>query len=172
MNMRTNRLVDDFFEVDQDARTMYFRTRTPAQIEQLFPLLADDDRLRVTDALALEDPYRTGLIHHLAGFPQKGINSTGRTFYVEPTDKPVLVERGTRNNVRQFVTIDRKMPLPADLAINALHNFGPYAIIEDQRDLLREVPGLEPEPEFEPSSEPEPSSEVKESSKNKGKKSK
>lgn len=142
--------LDEFFAFQsQEERNNYFRIRTDRQLQSIYPLLAEDERLTVTAILELEHPYQANLVHHIIGERSKGLNSLGRMFTVRSTGKnKVLVSRGTKRNQRQFFEVKGEQVLPAEYAINALHKYGPNSSIECHRGQLEEViPNFDPEPE-------------------------
>ena len=145
MNGERHQILDDFFNLgSNEQRENYFRIRQAAQLDRIYPLLAEDERLTITTVLHLPDPYKTEICHNLCGNATRGINGTRRSFTVEPTGESVRMEMGTRNNKRMFFTLGDRESLAADLVINLLDRYGPKAEIESQCGLIREVPPRAP----------------------------
>ena len=110
---------------------------------------AEDPRLRVSDVVALAEPFRTELVRKV----------TGRVFYLQPNpawngcpemkDIPasvwekqkaegVLVEKGRKRGETQHVRVDKPTAFPAHEAIHAMLLFGPYSDNEMNRGRLVE----------------------------------
>lgn len=111
---------------------------------------AEDPRLRVTDIVALAEPYRTELIRKVSGqvfYLQPNPNWNGcpemkdipASVWEKQKAEGVLVERGRKRGVTQHLKIDHPTESPAREAIHAMLLFGPSADHEMNRGRLVEM---------------------------------
>jgi len=146
-----DRQLDGLLELEPEQRPTFFQMRSEAEREAIMALWARSPRLRVTDVVALPQPYQAELISFVVGNPQLGRPGVDTIFTVEPTGKPVKLERGTENNQRRFRLIAEPTSMNAKHAVHAMLCYGPYADMETNRGKLREVGyGPEPDPVVEP----------------------
>ena len=132
-------LLDDLLALRPHDRPTFFQMRGEQEREAIMAMWAESPRLRATDICALPQPYQAELVSFVVGDPQRGRPGVGGVFRVEPTGKPVNLERGSMGNRRKFDTITKATFLPADRAIHALLCYGPDAANEAARGRLREV---------------------------------
>lgn len=152
-----DRILDDILASEPHERELALRSRTQVERDALFVLWAESERLRVTDIVALPQPYQAELVSFVVGDPRRGRVGVGRMFEVEAVNGPVSLERGMRANKRLFYVIDKRTTLDARQAIHALGLYGPDAEMPSNRNKLREV-GYTPSAQVE---EPEPKGKKK-----------
>ena len=145
------RLLRDLVELKPHEREPFFRIRGEEERHEILNLWAESDLLTCTDIVHLPQPYQAELIERVCGNPQKGMNSTGRVFTIEPTHGPIRLPQGLRRNERQFVNLTGPLPMEANKAISAMLLYGPTAPVESNRNKVREVRVERPAAEAVPS---------------------
>ena len=136
-----HKAADEFFRMAPDERNFWLRVRTEPERDALFEILADDERLHLSDIAQLEPPFRFRLTAFLLGDPQLGISppANRRRFTIRPVKDPVRVQVGARQNKRIFRTLKKQETLEPAEALLFYELFGPYAEIEVHRGLVEEV---------------------------------
>lgn len=144
-------LVDSFFVCrSNEERNAYFRIRNQAELARIYPLIAEDDRLTITDLLTIEQPHHTAICYCLCGNPSLGINRTERTFLLEPTGDPVEYPIANSGGKRRFAWLRGRQQVPANRAIDLLFSHGPTSNMRTHKGKIREVfPSELQEPEVE-----------------------
>lgn len=146
-----DRMAREFLEMEPGEREFWLRSRNESERMGLWQALSESRHLTCTDIVELPQPYQAELCRFVVGDPQRGISGSALTFFLEPVAGPVEWQVGTRENRRRMITIDRRISVPAKQAIGILHNLGPSAPIDLNRNKVREwVEREEPEAQEEP----------------------
>jgi len=170
----TNRHLDSFFSTHPQDRKVWFDTKDPGVLPELYDILVSDERFGVSDLVQLPEPHKTWCSWHLCGNSQKMLPPSGRTFMVRINDemdwptvqrvvdgKPVdeevprviQLETGIKHNDRKYMELKagRTYNLSAEHAVLAMDCYGPLAP-HHNRNKLVEVRPWDDEPEVsEPS---------------------
>ena len=129
-------IIVEIEELDPDERNQFLKLRSDAQRNEILLLWAET--ISIEDYGKIAFPYRNTITDAWLGNPVRGVPSLGRIFNIEPVSEPVRVQMGYRGNKRHYITIDKKTPMTAEMALAAMCQWGCLSKIRSQRGGLIE----------------------------------
>lgn len=121
----------------------WLKMKNFAAVDEVFDKWANS--ITWTQLAGLSEQYVYRMTERLEGSARKLLPPTRRTFFIEPTEKAQESEQkpkiglGTLKNERRWKTIDGPMILGTDEGIYTARKYGPYALVEKNRGMLREI---------------------------------